>query len=86
MTSVIIYTWGFCPYCDRAKDLLQSKDVSFEEVSLDGKDKDFEELKKKTGWKTVPQIFIRGKFIGGFQELAQLEEEEKLDSLLTSDS
>ena len=83
---VTIYSSEICPYCVRAKELFSSKGVPFKEImiSLEGKDELFEKLKKRTQWRTVPQIFIQGKFIGGFQELAQLEEEGKLDSLLSS--
>jgi glutaredoxin 3 len=80
--KVTIYTKGYCPYCDRAKDLLKRKGVSYEEISLDDKPDQFTALKQKTGLMTVPQIFIGDKLVGGYQELSALEREAKLDPLL----
>lgn len=57
----------------RAKQLLNRKGLPFEEINLDGKDKETAELRARTGYRTIPQIFIDGKFIGGFQELAALD-------------
>ena len=81
MSPVVIYTWTVCPYCVRAKNLLKSKGVSFEEINLDGKDQELAELRARTGMKTVPQIFIDNKLIGGFSDLSQLDSEGKLDGL-----
>jgi glutaredoxin 3 len=78
MPFVQIYTWSNCPYCVRAKNLLNSKGIAFEEINLDGKDKELKELQTRTGQRTVPQIFIDGKMIGGFSELAQMDAEGKL--------
>ena len=78
MPHVQIYTWSNCPYCVRAKNLLNSKGIAFEEINLDGKDKELKELQTRTGQRTVPQIFIDGKMIGGFSELAQMDSEGKL--------
>lgn len=76
---VIVYTTASCPYCHAAKDLLKRKGIAFKEVDV-SEDSDFEDLVKKTGWKTVPQIFIGKKMIGGFQELSRLDQDE-LDRL-----
>jgi glutaredoxin 3 len=73
MSRIQVYTWANCPYCIRAKNLLSSKGLEFEEINLDGKEKELSELREKTGQRTIPQIFIDGKFIGGFSELAQLD-------------
>ena len=78
MSRVQIYTWSNCPYCVRAKNLLKSKGIEFEEINLDDKDKELKELQARTGQRTVPQIFIDGKMIGGFSELAQMDSEGKL--------
>jgi glutaredoxin 3 len=78
MPHVQIYTWSDCPYCVRAKNLLKSKNIPFEEIDLDGKDKELAELRARTGQRTIPQIFIDEKFIGGFSELAKLDAEGKL--------
>jgi len=65
----------------RAKALLESKGIPFEEVDLTDKPDELIALKNKTGWRTVPQIFIDDQMIGGFTELAALEGEGKLDNL-----
>jgi len=85
MTSpkVEIYTKMFCGFCVRAKRLLSAKGVDFVEhdISLGGKKCD-EMLARKPDARTVPQIFIDGKAIGGSDELAALERSGKLDALL----
>lgn len=82
MKEVKIYTWTVCPYCVRAKNLLNRKGVPFTEHNMDGKDEELNQLKAKTGMKTVPQIFIGDHFVGGFSELSALDAEGKLDQLL----
>ena len=82
MPSIQMYTWGSCPYCIRAKDLLSRKGASFEEINLDGKDDELNALRARTGQRTVPQIFIDGKLIGGFSDLADLDSRGELDRIL----
>jgi glutaredoxin 3 len=82
MKAVEIYTKESCPFCVRAKQLLTQKGVAFVEHNLEGKPDELEALKKKTGWRTVPQIFIGGELIGGFSELSALEFSGKLDERL----
>ena len=76
MSKVLIYTGPSCPFCVAAKSLLKSKNVSFDEINL-GEDpsKMDEMLKKSGGRRTVPQIFIRGKHIGGYNDLMTYFEE-----------
>jgi glutaredoxin 3 len=81
MTSVKMYTWGACPYCIRAKALLSSKGIPFEEINLDGKDQELQALREKTGQRTVPQIFFGEKLIGGFSDLAALDSNGELDRM-----
>ncbi len=76
-----VYTTPSCPYCNAAKDLLRGKHLSFKEIDVSDDD-DFDALVKKTGWRTVPQIFIGEEMIGGYRELAQLEGQGKLDEML----
>ena len=84
MAKIVIYSKTYCPYCDRAKNLFQSKNQSFEEICFtDNNIEDFQKLQKQTGMRTVPQIFINDNFIGGFQELADLNNQGKLDALLS---
>ncbi len=75
--SIQIYTTAYCPYCDAAKRLLQERKLSFEEIDVSDPDKK-EELKKKTGWRTVPQILINDQLIGGYQELAEMDRNGEL--------
>ena len=65
---VKIYLWTYCPYCIGAKKLLESKNIAFEEIVLDGKDDELRALREKTHHRTVPQIFIGEEFIGGFDQ------------------
>lgn len=73
MARFKMYTKHHCPYCVRAKQLLKSKGISFEEIDLEGKDKEIAELKQRTGWRTFPQIFRGEELIGGFTELAAMD-------------
>jgi len=83
MAQVEIYTTKVCPYCVRAKNLLNAKDVDFIEHDLSGKDAEREALlKRSNGMRTVPQIFINNKHIGGCDNLYELEEKGELDKLL----
>jgi glutaredoxin 3 len=82
MAKVIVYSADWCPYCTRAKNLLKTKGADFEEINVDLKPGLREELVKKTGQKTIPQIFINDQFIGGFSELSALDTKGDLDQLL----
>ena len=85
MAKVEIYTTKVCPYCVRAKNLLNAKNVDFVEHDLTGKDAEREALlKRSNGMRTVPQIFINDKHIGGYDNLAALEEKGELDTLLAA--
>lgn len=81
MKTVTVYTTRYCPYCNAAKDLLRSKKAEFHEIDVSDDD-EFDALVERTGWKTVPQIFIENEMIGGFNELAALDREGKLDEKL----
>jgi glutaredoxin 3 len=83
MAKVKIYTTNVCPYCVRAKSLLDSKGIDYEEHDLTGDDKGREDLVKMSGGlRTVPQIFIGDKHIGGCDNLYALEQKGELDGLL----
>ena len=81
-SKVRIYSSQNCPYCVSAKELLTQKGVSFEEVDITGKDDERRALVEKTGMRTVPQIFINEKLVGGFSELSSLDQRGELDRLL----
>lgn len=82
MPKIEIYTTPTCPYCVKAKKLLNSKGVQYEEIDVDTDEVKYQEMIKRSGRKTVPEIFIDGKFIGGCDDLCALEKEGKLDPLL----
>jgi glutaredoxin 3 len=71
--SVVMYTTPFCGYCIVAKRLLSKRGIAFEEVDVAGDDAKRAWLVQVTGRRTVPQIFIRGEPIGGYEELAALD-------------
>ncbi|MGI9534550.1 MAG: glutaredoxin domain-containing protein [Thermodesulfobacteriota bacterium] len=82
MNKVQIFTTSFCPYCLRAKYLLDSKGVHYDEISLDDDPDKKLETMQKLNWRTVPIILIGGELIGGYDQLAALERSKKLDELL----
>ena len=85
MARVEIYTKSFCPYCARAKRLLDEKDVAYEEFEISGGGEKREEMIQRAGGRTtVPQIFIEGQHIGGSDDLAALDRGGKLDALLSA--
>ena len=82
MNKVIIYSTQVCPYCIRAKQLLDRKGVKYTEIKVDEDLKQREIMEKITGRRTVPQIIINDQPIGGCDDLYALERAGKLDSLL----
>ena len=85
MPRVEIYTKMTCGFCFRAKKLLEMKKVPYEEYSVDlGGPKKAEMLERSNGRMTVPQIFINGRYVGGCDELMELEYQGKLDELLAA--
>jgi len=79
---VKIYTTPTCPYCVRAKRLLQKKQVSYEEIDVSADDQARAALTHRTGRRTVPQIFIGERHVGGSDDLYALEQAGELDQLL----
>jgi glutaredoxin 3 len=84
VARVQIYTTRWCGYCTRAKSLLQSKGVEFDEVVLDGDPAFRRRLHELTGGWTVPQIVIDGRPVGGYTELHRLDREGRLDDELAA--
>lgn len=82
MADVIVYSSDWCPYCIRAKQLLESKGVAFEEIKVDGKPQLRAEMTQKAGRTSVPQIWIGSRHVGGCDDLFALERAGKLDTLL----
>ena len=87
IADVTIYTTMFCPYCSRAKKLLSGKGVDFEEIAVDmDLTKRAEMTTRANGGRTVPQIFINDRHIGGSDELSDLDRAGELDQLLAATS
>lgn len=86
MNNVVLYTTRFCPYCVRAKALLNSKGVEYEEIAVDNDPSLRREMMTKSGQHTVPQIWIGDQHIGGCDELYGLERKGKLDQVLELES
>lgn len=82
MNNVIIYCSNWCPYCTRAKQLLEKKGVVYEEISVDGKPDVRAAMAEKAGRTSVPQIWIGEQHVGGCDDLFALERAGKLDALL----
>jgi glutaredoxin 3 len=84
MTSpvVVMYTTSWCPYCERARRLLGSKNVAIEEIDVESAPEKRAEMRTRSGRRTVPQIFIGDHHVGGSDDLAALEAAGKLDGLL----
>lgn len=81
--KVEIYTWRTCPFCIRAKSLLKQKGIDFIEYSIDGDEAARSQMAKRAqGRKSLPQIFINDKHIGGCDDIHALEVQGKLDPLL----
>lgn len=81
MAQIKLYSADWCPFCVRAKRLLEEKGIPFQEFNVDKSEGLREEITKKTGHKTIPQIFIDEEFIGGFTELSVLNENGELDKI-----
>ena len=85
MQKVVIYTGPICNYCSAAKHLLSKKKIKYEEINVgNDPEKRDEMLKKSNGMRTVPQIFIGEKHVGGYVELKALENKGELDNFLKS--
>lgn len=82
MATVIVYSSPQCPYCERAKELLNRKHVAYTEIRVDLDETKREEMIRLSGRRTVPQIFINDKSVGGFDDLSALAQSGELDKLL----
>jgi len=85
MAQVVIYTTNYCPYCTGAKALLRSKNVKFEEIDVTHDPEKRAEMERLSQRWTVPQIFIDGQPIGGYDDLQRLDLNGMLDPLLADD-
>jgi len=84
MTAVTIYIKSWCPYCQHAKKLFESKGVPYQEIDVEKAPLELQNMIKRTQRRTVPQIFIGNHHIGGCDDLVALQQSNELDSLLKS--
>lgn len=83
MPNVEIYTWTYCPYCIRAKQLLDAKGINYTEHRIDGDEAARQSMARRAGGKkSVPQIFIDDRHVGGCSDLYDLDSRGQLDPLL----
>ena len=81
--EIVMYSTGYCPYCDRARSLLARKGVGVQEIKIDEDPAQRDlMLQRSGGRRTVPQIFIGERHVGGFDDLASLDRSGELDKLL----
>jgi len=81
--EIVMYSGGWCPYCQRARALLERKGLAFREIKVDEDPADREAMLARSGGRrTVPQIFIGDHHVGGFDELYALDKAGELDKLL----
>ncbi len=85
MPKVIVYTRDYCAFCRHAKALLNSKGVDFEEIDISQDEALQEKIWQSSGRKTVPQIFVDGRPLGGFEEIRELDARGELDKILEID-
>ncbi len=86
MATVKMYTTQWCGYCAAARELLRLKGVAFEEIDVDANPDKRKEMQDLSGGTTVPQVFINDAAVGGYSDIAALEEKGELDPLLKQDS
>ena len=82
MKKVVIYSTRICPYCVRAKNFFDKKNISYTEIMIDQDPSLITEMVKKSGRQSVPQIFIDDYHVGGFDDLIEHDMDGKLEDLL----
>lgn len=82
MAHVVMYCTGSCPFCKNAEKLLISKGVEIEKIDTEQEPEKFAEIVKQIGRDSVPQIFIDGKHVGGFDDITELDLDDELDPML----
>ena len=83
--DIVMYVTGWCPYCQRARGLLTKKGLPVTEINVDEDAKFRDEMMARSGRRTVPQIFIGGKHVGGCDDLFALDARGELDRLIQGD-
>lgn len=83
MPEVIIYSTAFCPYCTRAKQLLDNKNIKYTDIRVDENPERRSEMEQRANGRTsVPQIFIDDHHVGGFDDMVELDIDDELDPML----
>lgn len=83
MAKILMYCTAVCPYCDRAEQLLKRKGIEeIEKIRVDLHPEQRVTMMEKTGRRTVPQIYINDEHVGGYDDMAALDREGKLDAML----
>ncbi|HHZ87885.1 MAG TPA: glutaredoxin 3 [Chromatiaceae bacterium] len=82
MSAVIVYSTAMCPYCVRAKQLLQRKGIEYREIRVDLDPEQMQIMRKSSRRRSVPQIFIGAYHVGGYDDLSDLDMQGKLDDIL----
>ena len=82
MPEVVIYSSQYCPFCFRAKSIFQQKSVTFKEINVDANPELRKEMMQMSGQRTVPQIWIGERHVGGCDDLMMLQSSGELDNLL----
>ena len=82
MKQVEIYTKSWCPYCHRAKGLLDARGLAFDEIDVTGDGAREQEMMRRSQRGTVPQIFVDGEHVGGFDDLLALQASGELDGVV----
>jgi glutaredoxin 3 len=80
--AVTVYVSDWCPYCQRAKGLLSAKNVAFNEINVEDRPELREQMIARSNRRTVPQIFIGDKHVGGCDDLVELDRSGELDRLI----
>ena len=83
MKKVIIYSTRICPYCVRAKNFFEKKNINYTEIMIDQDPSLITEMVEKSGRQSVPQIFIDDYHVGGFDDLIEHDMDGKLEDLLS---
>ena len=84
MSAVLMYCTHSCPYCQMAVRLLEKKEIDFSRIMVDEQPEKRQEMIDRTGRQTVPQIFIGDRHVGGYMELAELDMDGELDTLMSA--
>jgi len=85
MTDVVMYSAGWCPYCSRARALFERKGIAFREIDIETDAELRNEMIARSGRRSVPQIFIGARHVGGFEELYELERSGELEPLIQTE-